>query len=102
MPVTVEVTVTSALTGSGRCSTNDCSPWTIWNGSTSPQLGPRAPRAWAARTAKVGSTCWATSWLFSVVNGSSVSGSSAPAPTPSAYSSVSFDVHDLDAGSQGT
>jgi hypothetical protein len=32
----------------------------------------------------VGNARWATSWLFSVVNSSSASGSTAPAPTPMA------------------
>ena len=39
---------------------------------------PPKPRT----TGMVGRARWVTSWLFSVVNSSSDSGSSAPAPTP--------------------
>src|SRR3954466_13364395 len=54
------------------------------------------PPAIPTITGNVGSTCCFTSWLFSVVNSNSKPvGSIWPAPTPSAYSSESFDVHEF-------
>jgi len=82
MPVTVDTTETLPSTGSGRCSSKDCSACTSIAGLKSPKL--RANRPWAASTANVGSTRCSMPWQFSVLNSSSLSGSPSPAPTPTA------------------
>src|SRR3954447_10549823 len=64
--------------------------------SKSPQLGRPGPPPMPSTTGIVGSTRCSTFCEFSVVNSNSKPvGSIWPAPTPSAYSSASFDVHEF-------
>ena len=88
MSATSATTDSAPAAGSGAKSRISCEPC-----SSLPQLNEptseAAPNPMQQITAKVGSTCWGTSWLFSVVKARS----SVPAPTPRAYSMVSRSVH---------
>src|SRR3974390_3096026 len=69
--------------------------------SKSPQRGGPGPPPMPSTTGIVGSTRCGTFCEFSVVNSSSNPVASVwPAPTPSAYSSASFDVHVFLPGSE--
>ena len=79
MSATSATTDSDPVAGSGadsRISWEPCNSIPALNEPTS----PAAPNPMQQITAKVGSTCCAMSWLFSVVNARS----SVPAPTPSA------------------
>jgi hypothetical protein len=80
--------------GSGACSRMDCDPCKSMAQLNFPIL-PAAANAGQQITAKVGSTCWAMSWLLSVVNARS----SVPQPTPRAYNMVSRSVQSNSIGS---
>src|SRR2546421_1458815 len=97
MPASRVVTLARPSTGRGRCSTSACSACTSMVRLTSPSSSQGADR-WVITTPNVGSACWTTSREFSVVNCSSLSGSSWPAPTPSAYSSTSLAVQAVSCG----
>jgi hypothetical protein len=81
MPVISVVERSVPDTGTGWCSSTDCSPWTSIAGLKSPSFEKTPPDpAEFNTTGIVGSICWSMSIEFSVVNDRS----SVPAPTPRA------------------
>ena len=82
MPTISETTSISPSGGTSRARVTDSSPWTSMTGLKVPILAITPPPPKPRTTGMVGRARWVTSWLFSVVNSSSDSGSSAPAPTP--------------------
>jgi hypothetical protein len=84
MPVMVPTVSTSPCTGMGSWTVTACSPCTSMAGLNDP-MDPKAPAPpTPSTTAMVGSTTRSVACEFSVVNCSSCSGSTAPAPTPRA------------------
>jgi hypothetical protein len=68
IPMIVDCTDTVPSTGRGRCRVTACWPWTNMAGLKVPMLA-NAPleRPKPITTGKVGSTCWGTPEVFSVV-----------------------------------